>query len=416
MTPNPGSTVLLEGIHEAADRGLERIGLPVRRHPGSLEERSLHEAAADAVVLGIRSRTRIDRAFLEAAPRLNAIGCFCIGTNQVDLEAAAERGIAVFNAPFSNTRSVAELTLAELVMLLRRIPERNADMHAGRWRKSATGSREVRGRTLGIVGYGHIGTQLSVLAESLGMQVLYHDVVGKLPIGNARSAGGLDELLAASDVVSLHVPATAATRGMIGADQLATMRPGAFLINNARGDVVDLEALAEALDRGHLAGAAVDVFPVEPRSGEAGFECPLLGRPNVILTPHIGGNTLEAQAAIGEEVSGKLARFMLEGATGTAVNLPNVDLPARRPGQLRILHFHRNVPGVLGRMHGVLAELEVNISAEYLQSDGDLSYVILDVEPLAVDRVRDEIARIPETIRTRTIEPDDPNQSTGAPS
>jgi len=411
-----GRILVLEGIHEAADELLSETGHHIDRRGGSLDREQLLEAASDATVLCIRSRTRVDRELLERAEGLCAIGCFCIGTNQVDLVAAAERGVAVFNAPFSNTRSVAELTLAELVMLLRRIPERNADMHAGRWRKSASGSREVRGRTLGIVGYGHIGTQLSVLAESLGMRVLYHDLVGKLPIGNALAVGSLDELLASSDVVSLHVPATAATRGMIGRDQLETMRAGSFLINNARGDVVDIDALAAALDRGHLAGAALDVFPLEPRSGDAGFESPLVGRSNVILTPHIGGNTLEAQAAIGAEVAGKLSRFMLEGATGTAVNLPNVDLPARRPGQLRILHFHRNVPGVLGRMHGLLADLGVNISAEFLQSDGELSYVILDVEPLAVNRVREEIGRIPETIRTRTIEPDDTSHPIGAPS
>ncbi|MDG2030216.1 MAG: phosphoglycerate dehydrogenase [Phycisphaerales bacterium] len=398
-----GKIVLLEGIHEAAEGLLEQTGLEVTRIPGSLDPNRLREIAADAAVLCIRSRTRIDRALIESAPALTTIGCFCIGTNQVDLEAAAERGVAVFNAPFSNTRSVAELTLAELVMLLRRIPQRNADMHSGRWRKSASGSHEVRGRTLGIIGYGHIGTQLSVLAEALGMRVIYHDIIAKLPIGNAHSSASLEELLSESDVVSLHVPATAGTRGMIGSQELAGMKRGSFLINNARGDIVDIDALAKALDDEHLAGAAVDVFPEEPKSGDSEFSTPLAGRDNVILTPHIGGNTLEAQAAIGGEVGEKIRRFIREGATGTAVNLPNVDLPSRRDGQHRILHFHRNVPGVLGRMHTVLAGLNVNITAEFLQSSGDLSYVILDVDPIEIDRVQEEISKIPETIRIRTI-------------
>lgn len=403
MDPLNGKIVLLEGVHEAADSILVDAGLEVQRVDGSIDRGQLEALLADTAVLGIRSRTSIDRALLEKAGGLCAIGCFCIGTNQVDLDAAAERGIAVFNAPFSNTRSVAELTLAELVMLLRRIPQRNADMHAGRWRKSARGAHEVRGRTLGIVGYGHIGTQLSVLAESLGMSVLYHDIIPKLPIGNAQPASSLEDLLERAEVVSLHVPATPATKGMIGAEQIARMQPGAFLINNARGNVIDHGALVEALDEGRLGGAAIDVFPEEPTSGDATFESPLAGRDNVLLTPHIGGNTQEAQAAIASEVGQKLVRFLREGGTGTAVNIPNVDLPSRRADQHRILHFHRNVPGVLGRMHTVLASLGVNINAEFLQSTGDLSYVIVDVDPIEVEKVHEEIAKIPETIRIRTI-------------
>ncbi|MCH2144575.1 MAG: phosphoglycerate dehydrogenase [Phycisphaerales bacterium] len=403
MHTQSGKIILLEGIHEAADELLAGTGLEIQRIQGSPDAARLKEYASEADVLCIRSRTQIDHSVLEAANRLCAIGCFCIGTNQVDLKIAAEHGIAVFNAPFSNTRSVAELTLAELVMLLRRIPQRNADMHSGQWRKSASGSHEVRGRTLGIVGYGHIGTQLSVLAEALGMRVIYHDIIAKLPIGNANPARDLESLLSESDVVSLHVPATQATRNMIGERELGQMKQGGFLINNARGNVVDLDALAAALDSGQVGGAALDVFPEEPKSGDAKFTTPLAGRTNVLLTPHIGGNTLEAQAAIAREVGSKLNRFLLEGATGTAVNLPNVDLPSRGPGQHRILHFHRNVPGVLGRMHTALAGLNVNINAEFLQSSGDLSYVILDVDPIEIETVHEELSKIPETIRIRTI-------------
>ena len=398
-----GKILLLEGVHEVADDMLRDTNLEIQRIDTSIDAGELKELASEAVVLGIRSRTRIDPEVLEEASQLCAIGCFCIGTNQVDLDAAAKRGIIVFNAPFSNTRSVAELTLAEIVMLQRRIPQRSSDMHAGRWRKSVRGAREVRGRTLGIIGYGHIGTQLSVLAEAIGMNVIYHDIIPKLPIGNARPADGLDDLLQNADVVSLHVPATPATREMIGAQQIAQMRPGSFLINNARGDVVEINAVVEGLQSGHLAGAAIDVFPEEPRIGDATFETPLAGLDNVLLTPHIGGNTQEAQASIAQEVSAKLVRYLCEGATSTAVNVPEVDLPSRREGQHRILHFHQNVPGVLSRMHATLAELGVNINAEFLQSSGELSYVILDVDPIEVTRVHEELAKIPETIRIRTI-------------
>ncbi len=403
MSATRGRIVLLEGIHQAADSALSAAGLEVDRLDGAVEKERLHEVLAGASMVGIRSRTQLDAEVLGRLDELIAIGCFCIGTNQVALEAAAGRGVAVFNAPFSNTRSVAELTMAEIIMLMRRIPQRSSAMHAGRWLKSVDGSREVRGRTLGIVGYGHIGSQLSILAEGLGMRVVYHDIVEKLPLGNATSLPDLGSVLEQSDVVSLHVPATAMTAGLLGARELQAMKPGAFLINNARGNIVDLEALGEAIDSGRLAGAAIDVFPSEPRSGNATFESPLQGKENVLLTPHIGGSTLEAQSAIAREVGNKLARYGREGATGTAVNLPGVDLPARKDNQHRILHFHKNVPGVLGRMHSALAGLGVNINAEYLQSQGDLSYVILDVDPVDPRVIDNELMKIPETIRFRTI-------------
>lgn len=403
MSNDSGSIVLLEGIHPAAEEMLSMTGLPLKRIEGAVDHDRLPEVLEGASILGIRSRTQLDETIIQQAQNLIAIGCFCIGTNQVDLEAAASRGVAVFNAPFSNTRSVAELTLAEIIMLMRRIPQRSADMHVGRWQKSVVGSREVRGRTLGIVGYGHIGSQLSILAEGLGMRVVYHDIIEKLPLGNASAMNDLHALLGESDVVSLHVPATAMTAGMIGAAELGAMKDGAFLVNNARGNVVEIDALAKAIESGKLGGAAVDVFPEEPRSGTSEFQSPLRGLDNVLLTPHIGGSTREAQSAIAREVGSKLARFLKEGATGTAVNLPAVDLPPRQENQQRILHFHHNVPGVLSRMHTALAGLGVNINAEYLQSQGELSYVILDVDPIDPDTIKEELNRIPETIRFRII-------------
>ena len=398
-----GRIVLLEGIHPIADQTLAATGLEVQRLDGAVDSERLPEILDGATMVGIRSRTRLEAEVLARLDSLIAVGCFCIGTNQVALDAAAACGTAVFNAPFSNTRSVAELTMAEIIMLMRRIPQRSSAMHAGRWLKSMDGSREVRGRTLGIVGYGHIGSQLSILAEGMGMRVVYHDIIEKLPLGNATSLPDLGSLLQESDVVSLHVPATAMTAGLLGERELQAMKPGAFLINNARGNIVDLEALAEALDDGRLAGAAIDVFPSEPRSGNAEFQNPLQGKDNVLLTPHIGGSTLEAQSAIAREVGNKLVRYHREGATGTAVNLPEVDLPARKEHHHRILHFHKNVPGVLSRMHSSLADLGVNINAEYLQSQGDLSYVILDVDPVDPQLINQELTRIPETIRFRTI-------------
>jgi len=395
--------VLLEGVHPVAEERLSREGFDVTRLEDALEGDALVEAAGDAHLLGIRSKTQLTAEFFERARRLWAVGCFCIGTNQVDLKAAASHGVAVFNAPFANTRSVAELTVAEAIALHRRLFERSTDIHAGRWRKSSSGAHEVRGRTMGIVGYGRIGSQVSVLAEALGMNVIYHDVVECLPLGNASPAASLADLLEQSDVVTLHVPATPETAGMIGREQLALMKDEAVLINNSRGSVVDLDALADAMRAGRLRGAAIDVYPQEPRDRDASFETPLAGVPNVILSPHIGGSTIEAQRRIAEESSLKLAKLMNNGSTTGAVNVPEVELPVLHPDHHRILHFHRNVPGVLGRLHRMLGDLNVNIAAEHLQSDADHGYVILDIEPTQDEKVKEGLREIPETIRVRTL-------------
>jgi D-3-phosphoglycerate dehydrogenase / 2-oxoglutarate reductase len=404
--------VLFENIHERAGELFTREGFQVEtiaHAPGSDE---LSEILAEAHVVGIRSKTHIEPGHLAGARRLLAAGCFCIGTNQVDLDAAAEVGTPVFNAPFSNTRSVAELTIAETISLLRRLFPRSIALHAGRWEKSASGSHEVRSRTLGIVGYGHIGTQVSILAEALGMRVVYFDIEPKLPLGNARAMGSLDELLAQADVVTLHVPATGATENLIGPNELATMKPGSFLINNARGSVVDISALAAALRSGHLAGAAVDVFPVEPASKSEPFESELRNLENVILSPHIGGSTVEAQASIAEEVATKIIRFINIGSTTGAVNVPRVELPAQPKREVarpdtqrphRILHFHRNVPGVLSNLHAAIAQLGINVTSEYLQTDPRLGYVVLDVSPSDASELLKRIRAMPETIRTRVL-------------
>jgi D-3-phosphoglycerate dehydrogenase len=355
---------------------------------------------ARATVLGIRSKTSVRESALTAG-RPAAIGCFCIGTDQVDLSPASRAGIPVFNSPFSNTRSVAEMTVAEAVCLARRLFEKSTLLHAGTWDKSAKDAHEVRGRTLGIVGYGHIGSQVSVLAESMGMRVVFHDIVRKLPLGNAQPRPSLDAVLAESDIVTLHVPSTPSTERMIGAPQLARMKPGSALINNARGSVVDLDALAASLRSGHLSGAALDVFPQEPASKDEPFGCSLRGLGNVILTPHIGGSTEEAQESIAIEVAEKLVRHWTSGSTASAVNFPEVDLPTLRAGQVRIMHVHRNVPGVLSTMHGHFARESVNINAEYLQSDPHTSYVILDVDPFEGDGIVRSLAALPETVRMR---------------
>lgn len=359
---------------------------------------------ADTNVLGIRSRTTITAALLDALPKLTAIGCFSVGTNQVDLAAARARGVPVFNAPFSNTRSVAELTIGEIVMLLRRILPRSASAHAGGWDKSAAGSFEVRGKTLGIVGYGNIGSQLSNLAEAMGMRVIFHDLTDKLRHGNTEPVESLDSLLAASDVVSLHVPETPATHGLMSAERIRAMKPGAYLINNSRGTVVDLEALAQALRDGRLGGAAIDVFPVEPTSNAERFVSPLQGLPNVILTPHIGGSTEEAQDRIGAEVARKLVDYAQTGSTLGAVNFPQVQLPPRLSGA-RFLHVHRNVPGVLGQINAIFSSRTLNIDAQYLQTDGDFGYVVVDasVQLPEADAVLQALRRIDGTVRARHL-------------
>ncbi|PWC27726.1 phosphoglycerate dehydrogenase [Teichococcus aestuarii] len=396
--------LLLEGVADSAIALLGAAGYTnIQRESKALEGEALKAALQGVHLLGIRSRTQLTAEVLEAADRLIAVGCFCIGTNQVDLATAKRLGIPVFNAPFSNTRSVAELVMGEIVMLLRRIPDRSRSAHDGGWDKSATHSREVRGKTLGIVGYGNIGSQLSVLAEAFGMRVIYYDTVPKLGHGNVVAAASLRDLLAAADVVSLHVPETAETTGLIGAAELAAMRPGAILINNARGRVVDLDAVAVALREGHLLGAAADVFPEEPKRNGERFVSPLQGLPNVILTPHIGGSTEEAQERIGEETARKLSDYSDSGATLGAVNFPEVTLPAR-PSGTRYMHVHRNVPGMLAALNEVFSRFSLNISAQYLQTDPEIGYVVVDADQVAdPEGVLAALRQIPGTLRARLL-------------
>ena len=397
--------LLLEGVSRTAVDSLAAAGYTrVEYHDKALPRERLQESLADAHVVGLRSRTQLDAGLIGEARRLMAIGCFCIGTNQVDLDAARERGVPVFNAPYSNTRSVAELVIAEAIMLMRRVPERNAECHRGGWSKSAEGSYEVRGKTLGIVGYGHIGTQVGVLAESLGLHVIFHDIETKLSLGNAAPTADLGELLERSDIVTLHVPQTPATHGMIGAAEIARMRRGAVLINASRGTVVDIDALAGALQSGHLAGAAVDVFPVEPKGRDEAFASPLRSMDNVLLTPHVGGSTQEAQANIGLEVAAKLIRYSDNGSTLSAVNFPEVTLPGH-PNSRRLLHIHRNVPGVLSRVNEIFSQGDVNIDGQYLQTDSRIGYVVIDISaPEArAEAIRDQLSAIPDTLRTRLL-------------
>ncbi|RKK01815.1 phosphoglycerate dehydrogenase [Pseudoroseomonas wenyumeiae] len=396
--------LLLEGVSDTAVSLLAGAGYTnVQRETKALEGEALTEALQGVHLLGIRSRTQLTVEALRAADRLIAVGCFCIGTNQVDLAVAKELGIPVFNAPFSNTRSVAELTMGEIVMLLRRIPDRSRSAHDGGWDKSADNSKEVRGKTLGIVGYGNIGSQLSVLAEAFGMRVIYYDTIPKLGHGNAVAAASLHDLLAASDVVTLHVPETDQTTHLIGPAEIAAMRPGALLINNSRGKVVDLDALAEALKSGHLLGAAADVFPEEPKRNGERFTTPLQGLPNVILTPHIGGSTEEAQERIGEETARKLSDYSDTGATLGAVNFPEVTLPATARGT-RFLHVHRNVPGVLAALNEAFSRYSLNITAQYLQTDPQIGYVVVDAENVAEpDSLLATLRDVPGTIRARLI-------------
>jgi D-3-phosphoglycerate dehydrogenase / 2-oxoglutarate reductase len=395
--------VLLEGVHDRAVENFARHGYrSVKRYKKALTGDDLRSAIADAHFVGIRSRTRLTRDVIAAAPKLMSIGAFCIGTNQVDLDSAMMRGIPVFNAPFSNTRSVAELVLAEITFLLRGIPAKNALLHRGVWAKSADDAREVRGKTLGIVGYGNIGTQLSVMAEALGMNVCFYDIVTKLPLGNARMMPTLDELLEASDVVTLHVPETPLTQGMMGRAQFAQMKPRAMLINASRGTVVDIDAAAEALESRQLGGAAFDVFPAEPQGNDEEFLSPLRRFENVILTPHIAGSTVEAQANIGTEVSEKLVRYSDNGSTVTAVNFPEVSLPAH-PGGHRLLHIHHNVPGVLSRINSVFSKNRINISGEYLMTNAKIGYVVMDVEAESSRFALKALRDIDATIRTRVL-------------
>jgi D-3-phosphoglycerate dehydrogenase len=395
--------VLLEGIHPSAVDALRRDGYTdIVTSPKALAGEELKATLAEAHFLGIRSRTQLTAEVLQAAPRLAAVGAFCIGTNQIDLGAAMALGIPVFNAPFSNTRSVAELVLAEVIMLMRGIPQKNALLHRNGWSKSAEGSFEVRGKTLGIVGYGHIGTQIGVLAEQLGMVVVFHDIESKLTLGNARQLASLDEVLTRSDVVTLHLPELASTKGLMGRAQIQAMKPGSHLINASRGTVVDIEALTEALESGHLAGAAIDVFPVEPQGNDSTFESALTRFDNVILTPHIGGSTLEAQANIGREVADKLIRYSNNGSTTSAVNFPEVALP-EHTGRSRLLHIHRNVPGVMARVNERLSAAGMNVAAQYLSTRGDVGYVVIDVDNAAPEAALADLCSLPDTIRCRIL-------------
>ncbi|TAA08711.1 phosphoglycerate dehydrogenase [Pseudoxanthomonas winnipegensis] len=397
--------LLLEGVSQTAVETFKAAGYSqIELHSKSLPEDELKARIAEAHIIGIRSRTQLTAEVLGHARRLIAVGCFCIGTNQVDVEAAELAGIPVFNAPYSNTRSVAELVIAQAIMLMRGIPQKSAECHRGGWSKSAAGSHEVRGKTLGIVGYGHIGTQVGVLAEAMGMKVIFHDIETKLSLGNAAPALSLEDLLERADVVTLHVPETPATKDMFGPAQIAGMKRGAHLINASRGTVVDIDALAEALRAGQVGGAAVDVFPVEPKGNGDAFVSPLAGLDQVILTPHVGGSTLEAQDNIGVEVAAKLVRYSDNGSTLSAVNFPEVTLPGHE-GSRRILHIHRNVPGVLSQINDVFRNQGVNIDGQFLRTDPQVGYVVIDVtaseEQAAV--LKDAMAAIDGTLRVRVL-------------
>lgn len=395
--------LLLEGVHLSAEEMLRQAGYTnIETEKGSLEGPALYERLEDVHFLGIRSRTQLDAEAFEAAKRLNAVGCFCIGTNQVDLSAALAKGVPIFNAPFSNTRSVAEMVLAEAILLLRGISRKSAAAHRGEWLKTANNSFEIRGKTLGIVGYGSIGSQLSVLAESLGMQVIFYDTSTKLPLGNARQVARLNTLLNDADIVTLHVPETPATQWMIGAAQIEQMRKNSILINASRGTVVDIDALAQALKEERLLGAAIDVFPVEPRSNQDVFESPLRGLDNVILTPHVGGSTVEAQESIGTEVAEKLIKYSDNGTSVSAVNFPEVALPAH-PGKHRILHIHKNVPGILFEINRIFSETGINISAQYLQTRDSVGYVVIDTDAAQSAQALKKLQQIEGTIRARIL-------------
>jgi len=395
--------LLLEGVHVSAVETLTAAGYQnLTRLDHALQGEELATALSSAHMLGIRSRTQLTAEVIARAPRLMAVGCFCIGTNQVSLDAATRAGVPVFNAPYSNTRSVAELVLAEAILLLRGVPAKTTQMHEGVWQKSAKSSYEVRGKTLGVIGYGNIGSQLGVLAESLGMKVIFHDAVKKLNLGNARQVDHLEELLKNADVVSAHVPATAATVNLLTRERLAVMKPEAVLINASRGNVVDLEALAEMLRGAKLLGAAIDVFPEEPKSNNEPFVSPLKGLNNVILTPHVGGSTMEAQENIGFEVAEKLIRYSDNGSTLSAVNFPEVSLP-EHAGQHRLLHIHENITGVLTAINQVLSDSNVNIAGQYLQTQGDIGYVVIDVTADYSAEVLDALKTVNGTIRTRVL-------------
>ena len=395
--------LLLENISETAIQNIKDHGyVSVKKYSGALSEEELLKEIKDVHLLGIRSKTHVTQKVLEAAPRLQAIGCFCIGVNQVDLKSAAEHGVTVFNAPYSNTRSVAELVLGASIMLIRRIPDKNIAAHQGKWMKDAKGSFELRGKTLGIIGYGNIGSQVSVLAESLGMKVRFYDVLTKLPLGNAVACKSLEELVSQSDIVTLHVPELDSTKNLMNAGLIQRLKKDSILINYARGEVVDLNALATAIKEGNVAGAAIDVFPVEPEKNGDVFSSPLQGLPNVLLTPHIGGSTQEAQENIGVDVSTKLMAFLESGITYGSHSVPSINLPMLE-GAHRILHIHRNVPGVLGEINTALSSAKVNILGQYLSTNEQIGYVVLDVNKQLSKTALDLLKNVKETIKVRML-------------
>ena len=395
--------LLLEGLHPSTVEVLESAGYTnIEYHKGSLSDEELIEAVKDVHFIGIRSRTNLSEKVFQAANKLAAVGCFCIGTNQVNLTSAAKRGIPVFNAPFSNTRSVAELVLGQILLLLRGIPEKNALAHRGIWKKSAEGSYEARGKRLGIIGYGHIGTQLGIIAENLGMRVYFYDIENKLSLGNATQVHTLSDLLNKCDVITLHVPETPETKNMMGSEEFALMKPGAIFINAARGTVVDIPALCNSLESKHLGGAAVDVFPTEPKTNADAFESPLIQFDNVILTPHVGGSTQEAQENIGVEVAGKLAKYSDNGSTLSSVNFPEVSLPSHS-GASRLLHIHENRPGILTKINTIFAEEGINIAGQYLQTNAEMGYVVIDVEASRSEEALVKLKQIDGTIRARIL-------------
>lgn len=395
--------VLFENIHPSAREVFTAAGFTdIATHNSALAGDDLIQAVQGANVLGIRSRTQLTEDVLATMPDLRCVGCFCIGTNQVDLEAALTRGVPVFNAPYSNTRSVAELVLAEAILLLRRVPELNARVHQGFWDKSADGSYEARGKTLGIIGYGNIGSQVGILAEAVGMRVIFHDIEAKLPLGNAKATSSLKKLLAQSDVVTLHVPGGEGTKGLLGREALLAMKPGSILINASRGSVVDIDALHGALSSGHLSGAALDVFPTEPKSRDEALDSPLRGMDNVVLTPHIGGSTQESQENIGREVAEKLVTYLKTGASKGSVNFPEVS--AREAvGKARILFVHKNLPGAMGALSGMMAERGLNIVSQRLQTRGHIGYAITDVDGKVDDSVMEALQAHAVTIRCELI-------------
>lgn len=407
LTKDENKFLLLEGVHPSAIEILKSSGYSnIEYYKGALDEDELKQAIKDARFVGIRSRTQLSKDIIDAAPKLAGIGCFCIGTNQVDLAAAAAKGIPVFNAPFSNTRSVAELVLAESILLLRRVPEANAQAHLGKWNKIAIGSHEARGKRLGIIGYGHIGSQLSVLAEALGMKVYFYDIETKLPLGNAKQMQNLQALLEKCDVISLHVPENPTTINMISKTELAMMKPRSILINASRGTTIDLDALADALESKHIAGAAIDVFPTEPASNSEPFESPLCKYDNVIITPHIGGSTIEAQENIGIEVASKLAKYSDTGSTLSAVNFPEVSLPIPSKGVSRFLNIHKNQPGVLTAINTLFASRGLNIAAQYLQTTPEVGYVVIDIDSVDFSKAEEvlvELKNVAGTIRARLL-------------